>query len=71
MTILARARMLIEGGCSGKQRLGNRLRERVTRQGAATLGLICRSRLSAEPGARQAVWMQLTGRTNGLMLVCR
>jgi len=27
--------------------------------------------LRAEPGARQTVWMQLTGRTNGLMLVCR
>jgi hypothetical protein len=27
--------------------------------------------LRAEPGARRAVWMQLTGRTNGLMLVCR
>jgi hypothetical protein len=27
--------------------------------------------LRAEPGARRAMWMQLTGRTNGLMLVCR
>jgi len=27
--------------------------------------------LRAAPGARQSVWMLLTGRTNGLMLVCR
>jgi hypothetical protein len=27
--------------------------------------------LRAEPGARQSVWMPLTGRTIGLILVCK
>jgi len=35
MRILARARILLECGCGGKQRFGHRLRGRVAQQGGA------------------------------------